>query len=212
MLLKIGIFTAITVSAYAETIALGRTDISDDTFIKRSAPTENFSKDAFLIVATNSGPNDESCSLLRFEIPEMSGFVVKRATLTLCSAFGTEGLDMTQNVYKATAAWSRDTATWDSDSSNYDSSDPDVSTTIFTPVGPEKNGTAFNFDVTAIVNAWHTKSAVNYGFFIQNEAGDKSLIGYYSSHLGYPTPPSPQLTIEYIQGSESGKPHAAPKK
>jgi hypothetical protein len=200
------VLTIVTGIATADTLTLRQADISDDVYIKRSAPSQNFGKDNFLIVATNSGPNDESRSLLKFNLPKLSGVVVKKAILTLSSAFGSTNLQMTQRIYKATAAWSRGTATWDSDSSNFDSSDPDVSTLKFTPVGPEKNGTAFKFDVTAIVNSWLKKPDANHGFFILNDADDKGMIGYYSTNIGYA---SPQLTIEYTQDSQSGDPSPA---
>ncbi len=172
-----------------------------DTYIDNIAAGLNYGSSTSLVVDQSGGGIGNRRTLLRFDFGSIPvGATINGASLNM-QATGQTGSGFDVKIWELTQSWEEglengtaDVANWtDRDSINsWTAAGGDYDPTIVATLNASATG-QHTWDVTSLVQAWHTGSKVNNGLIIGNDNTGTSTFTYDSREGATP----PELEIYY---------------
>jgi len=172
--------------------------VTDDAWIKKDAPTQNYGNDAQLTTYFNFSPSTTQRALYRFDVAAagvVPGTMVVSAVARIFVLDSNTGAGVT--AHQITADWTEAGVNWDNINSNHNSSSI-ASIAAGSPVGEY-----VNFNITGLVQGWINGSVSNQGIMLKTTSiGD--LAQYTSKEYGTASQ-RPELVIKVTDGSLSNR-------
>jgi len=166
---------------------------SGTTYISQNNPTTNYSSSPTIYVGRLSGGNYRS--IIQFNINSIPiNYSINSATLSLYIVRNdAPALAKQLYVYRILQNYDINTVTYNNQPTVYPVAEG--STTITTELG-----TVISIDVTTAVTNWYNGLSKNYGFLLQDDETQTSLVGFTSAN--YPINSfSPVLTVNTTKGT-----------
>lgn len=166
---------------------------SGTTYISQSNPTTNYSSSPYIYVGRLSGSNYRS--IIQFNISSIPiNYSINSATLSLYIVRNdVPALAKQLYVYRILQNYDITTVTYNNQPTVYPIADG--STTITNQIG-----TVISIDVTTGVRNWYNGSSKNYGFLLQDDETQNSLVGFTSANYTLNTF-SPVLIVNTTKGT-----------
>ncbi len=189
---------------------------SADAYLDEDRPGNRFGSSSTMSVQSRSGGRDRR-AIVQFSLSAIpTGSSITSATLELFMT-AAPSATRTYDVHRVTRSWVESQVTWDDRDNNSTWTTPGGDYDP-TPAASSTTGTVSNvwvsWDVTAMVQAWYTGSAVNYGVLIKDGAEGSTTAyaaTFASRENGTPanrprlvvtyTPPDLQVTGMVVDGS-----------
>ncbi|MEH6503309.1 MAG: DNRLRE domain-containing protein [Cycloclasticus sp.] len=174
----------------------------DDTYMaignKAGLQTTNFSTKPEVIIGTHT--NTER-ALLRFDTAAIpSNAIVTSATLDMYYKSSGTANDGVIEAYRVTEAWINSQVTWDSPQTGLTWAGGNYNTTIIAsaPVSEALTNTVIPFDITSLVQTWHTDEEDNLGVLLAaKDTVVKYGTGRFASTDDATASLHPKLTVNY---------------
>ncbi len=136
---------------------------TDDTFIEKIFPDENYGSLNLFKVGRNGNGYLEEDGLIKFDISSVpSGTFVYAKLYLYYYEYDEEPNDREYNIYRITSDWDEDNVTWNKQPSY-----------VFTPtdilIVPDNPGVWLEFDVTEDVQGFIEGQLINYGWIISDD-------------------------------------------
>ncbi|MCX7853090.1 MAG: DNRLRE domain-containing protein [Caldilineales bacterium] len=171
-----------------------------DTWLNSFAPTTNYSNTPELEVRAVG----QSGTLLRFDLsPLPAHAVIWRARLRLTTFMRSNANPAHIGVFRMRRAWDVNTATWLEAAAGNPWGGPGAGSPAdrdMTPVDVvrmDQVNQTYEWDVTSLVQAWHTGGVANFGMFLTGLEGARVAYALHSSQ-STAVDKRPRLVIEYV--------------
>jgi uncharacterized repeat protein (TIGR01451 family) len=137
--------------------------VDRDSYLKESAPSQNYGGEKELLCKTKSGDNFRV--VFRFDLSTLPAGEAVTSAIATFYVTGEDPSELPVNIYRVTGNWTETGARWNNTASDYDG------TTVYGSFVPSAEGFV-TVDITTLVNEWHDGIHQNHGLMFISTSVD----------------------------------------